>query len=597
MAFMASITSIHATGGTVSWSGADAGGRIEFIYGSGRATVNNVAAAGTYMMTGLTAGTTYSVVVTHFGGSQGVVRVFLSFTPNAPTPVPPPVTPGTPGTPGRIMPGMLRYVIVRADATTVDVSRQVTLAKLSFGTNLEEQLKFWVKSTGEININDWRDDYTDDIVNWRRVNIYAGTVLVFACSIISVGEYGAYSRLRIFIELLGAANLPGTQVKVSTGLTDATLSGYLTSSGLKLARVPGVTLPAMHVAGGWGYRGEESSVRDGASYTVFDRFEDGGSKFIDDVASFGSLFFFERARENSFRAFPLSAIGADSRTPLSTVTSAQLVRRGDYKAEFEDYRRDHQIMNEATPASEVKSGGRNITLSRWFSGRYAGGHTRRSPFLSYADIMGSGHAKALLSLTTVSTQEQQSRSRRLYTFNFPDRNGIQVYSSGDPAPSTRIRVSYSGLFRSDVTISQRLIVGTDADGDIGALATSSIPIPVSGANSGTSRSAVLKTLNKTKDLLPEIISLTQLLPQGGDLSALLREPGDLVDIRAAGAEARCLLAGVEFQHRGLQALELRWHCLSYGPIPQAGGIIPPDPTRVTFGGVDVTFPYEGVHFG
>ena len=215
----------------------------------------------------------------------------------------------------------LRYEIVTEDGTTLDISRQVTLAKVKYGVEIEKDFVPYSKSQGEVNINDWRGEHGDG-GTWRLLNIYAMTELIFACSIVSVGVYGSYGRLRIFIELLATAQLSRAVVRRTTGVTDETLDDFLSASGLNISPPADVSLPAMHVAAGTGYENEVEVSRMGAMYTVIHLFDDGGAQYLEDLLTFASMFGFEHPTADRFIVYPLQGLDTDARRPRANAVVA-----------------------------------------------------------------------------------------------------------------------------------------------------------------------------------------------------------------------------------------------------------------------------------
>ena len=113
-------------------------------------------------------------------------------------------------------------------------------------------------------------------------------------------------------------------------------------------------------------------------------------------------------------------------------------------------------------------------------------------------------------------------------------------------------------------ISQETVSAVRAENLSLKLATSGLPIPDSGANYLSSIAAARQTLNVLTDGVLEKVSVTQLLEQSGDLSPLQVICGDLVEIDVPGSAHQSVLCGVEFQHRGMKPIELRWHALVLG---------------------------------
>ena len=459
----------------------------------------------------------------------------------------------------------LRFEIVRQDGTMLDVSRQVTLAKLKYGVEIDEDFVAYAKSQGEVNVNDWRGDHVDT-ETWKRLNIYAMTELVFACSIVNVGIYGSQMRLRIFIELLASATLPFQVVRRTTGFADETLEDFIGAAGLNMSRPANVSLPAMHVAAGTGYDGRVEVERQGGSYTVKHLFEDGGSQFLEDVLAFGSMFGFERPRQDGFVVYPLQGLKTDARRAVSNARVASrsaLVLERDLAVDGRIWNYGLQTLNVAS--ASIGSRSRTVLTDADWERRHT---NTRSQWFTPSDLIGSSDGGNWLEWTSVSV-EITNFSGPNPTVESTSGGRLRARTrdtSGTLSSSNQIRWTLSWRARLSISISQALVTADDIDNFSRELATSGLPIPASGANHLTSIAAVEDTLDALAGGRLKKVAATQLLDQSGDLSPLQVSCGDLVEIDVAGSANRCVLTGVEFRHRGLKPIQLRWHTLVLGDI-------------------------------
>lgn len=572
---------------------------------------NNINASGNLRLSGLEPSTMYQYYVRFSGTGSTTQSHLVRFTTAAATVtpmMPDPMLPmdmNAPSIPAVSSGLPMRYEIIKFDLTKVDITRQVAKAKLRYGYKPEKRrgITFWNKSSGDVRVADWRKDYLDAQLTWDRLNIYAGTVQVFAAVITSIeASDDDKHNIDLGIELLGSASLRGNQgIQVSVGTSDVSLQAYLQGSGLELSRVPNVMLPDMFVAAGFGYPGVIEVVRDGGGYEVLERFSDNASQFIQDVSTFGTMFIFERRVAEGFRAYPLSALYAETRGALATVAADGFVRRKDFSARSENYQYDRQRFNLASAATANLSGSKGV--SKWK--RVTSSQQRRlfdkrglsrfeyQMILEFDDFLSPTDAANVLSASISNLPARVSASSPAYggTGGGNFVLGADEHDGGTPNGAVTFR--WSAVVRKKVTLSQREFV-SDAPGIERSAGQSSIAIPTSGANFTKSAAAIKKSLNAFDDFRPYIVGMTNILPQTGDLNLLLREPGDLVDVRAASLDFRYLLVSVEFQHRGLRPIELRWELIETGPIPQASPF--PDPRRVTFGGMSVAFAGESVYF-
>ena len=445
----------------------------------------------------------------------------------------------------------LRYEVVRHDGTTVDVSRQVTLGKLKYGVEISEEFRPFAKSTGEININNWRSEYTDH-ETWDRINIYVNADLLFACSIISIGVYGAYGRLRVFIELLATANLPYQAVRRTTGSEDVLLEDFVAASGVAISVPAGVNLPAMYVARGTGY------IR-------ADQPDDGGSEFMTDLLTFGTMFGFEHPRENSFVVYPLSALGDDDRQAEQegrVASRTALIKESDLKLTTETWRYGLQTLNAADVQVATKTMTRARTVS--WNGVQNGTVTQ---WFTVSDLIGRTNAEDWLHWTSV-VFSFVGYSGPTPVLQMRDDGSVSIYIPRGPSGlQTPGGLEFTSMWlatTSSTTSLETISVG-QPDAATRELATSGLPMPLVGGDSRRSTIlAVLNTLEVLFNATVTVQSMTQLIEQNGDLSALKVICGDVVDIDLRTSDHRAVLVGLEFQHKGLRPLQLRWHVIRLG---------------------------------
>ena len=568
-------------------------------------------------ITGLDPMTQYGFLVRAYnsGGFSGFVQVVATTLAKSATPDPPP-GPG-PIAPVR-SPGAvaLTYQITKSDGSTKDISRQVTSCKISYGAKLDEEIAYWVKSSGEAMLNDWRKLYAMEYKTWTKLAVYVGSTQIFDFYITGI-EVDNTERniMTLKLELPGSFNLPFVQnLKFTVGLTDLSLEGYLTASGLNLSRVPNVTLPNIFIAAGYGYPDVVEIQREGLQYSVKPRFESGSDNFLEDVGAFGSLFFFEQRIKNGFRVYPLSALLNDNRTPLATLPASALILRKDFQVQLEDYRRDRQVYNTATAATASLSGTKTVkgkgvkvassgkrerakivraeAAEQGQSWRYSGsiGSDYWIATIEFDDFLSPEDARNVLEVTMsdLSTRTLISYPR------FEDNGGYFWVVS---RIGSDFGFSWTAKVRRKVTLKQKTFV-SEQEGGHGSIATSSIAIPADGSNVATTEAAIVSKLDAAAQFQAEILRMTQLLLQDGDLTNLQIQPGDLINMKAANQNLRCLVVGVDFVHQGLKPIELRWNCISLGPIPQAGGGgAQDDPFQVKFNQRPVIYYEEEVYFG
>ena len=459
----------------------------------------------------------------------------------------------------------MRYEVVKTDATTVDVSRQVSLAKLKYGVSLDRDLKLFAKSQGELTIKDWRLNYQDND-DWTGLNIYASADLIFACSIITVSKRGAYGTLRVFFELLGAANLPQAMVRRSTGLQDVMLADYLAASGLTLFLPTGVEAPNMYVAAGTGYDDKVDLERQGSEYSVVHVFSDGGSEFLEDVATFGTMLVFERPAADGFVMYPLGALADDDRratAPATVVSRDQLIRRHDFQVRSLPWRYSQQMLNTAESVTEsatmtVMPGNASFTLRHgvWFS-----------RWFSVESLLGSDEADDWLEWTTRGSGVNQPAPTPVIAESSSGDLRVLVHDPSIPEPSG-LTFNLGWNRRTSITIGTELVSAGDVGAEAKALATAGLPIPVSGANGDSSLRTVQALVNRLEREELRVISATRLLEQDGDLTPLQVACGEVVEIDVSASDHLGVLCSVEFQHKGLRPLELRWHALEVSDIPR-----------------------------
>ena len=556
-----------------------------------------------YEFTGLSANTQYTlqVVASNDGGDSSPAQIMAS-TNNVEPPPPPPPPPPKPISPK--MPIPMRYVVVKADDSEQDISRQVSRATLKNGIELNDEFAPYAKSQGEITVNDWREQYSDKAF-WESVNIYAGTVLIFVCSITGIQERGDQGKTTIYIELLGAANLPSTVVRISTGASDQKFETFMAGSGLPLTRPPNVTFPNLYVAAGVGYDGPFDLERQGGSYQVTHRFAEGGGRLMEDLLTFGTMFAFERPTANAFRLYPVRNLGNDSRraSASASIGADTLVRREDFSLLAEDWFYDGQVFNTASAAirAQTRTISRTINFSRHWDGQTfamtaqdALGTARYKDFLEFTGLKFTSISGANFNNIDVAAMNRSAT----FSGGILRANRDHARKKGRQTVTFTFIVNWNERVAGGITIEQEQFRAADVQVPRRQLGTSGLPIPDSGANNTASKAAIQALLDFLYDYSTDVIKATQLLPQDGDMAALQVECGDIVNVNKGDARDRCLLVGIDYFHEGLRPIQLKWTCLSLGTIPTAGGQPPPpDPRIVRFQGDAVMLAMEDVYFG
>lgn len=560
-----------------------------------------------YEFTGLSANTQYTlqVVASNDGGDSSPAQIMAS-TNNVEPPPPPPPPPPKPKPISPKMPIPMRYVVVKADDSEQDISRQVSRATLKNGIELNDEFAPYAKSQGEIMLNDWREQYSDKAF-WESVNIYAGTVLIFVCSITGIQERGDQGKTTIYIELLGAANLPSTVVRVSTGASDQKFETFMAGSGLPLTRPPNVTFPNLYVAAGVGYDGPFDVERQGGSYQVTHRFAEGGGRLMEDLLTFGTMFAFERPTANAFRLYPVRNLGNDSRraSASASIGADTLVRREDFSLLGEDWFYDGQTFNTANSAvvGQTQQFDDTVTFTRHWDGQsWDWNPARAFSAAKYANFLEvTGVRFTSISGASFNSIDLAAMNRNVTFGSWGARSHRDHNRVRDPDGVTvrfQYIINYNERRAGGVTIEQEHFTAAGVQTPRRKLGTSGLPIPRSGANNTASEAAIQALLDFLEDYSTDVIKATQLLPQDGDMAALQVECGDIVNVNKGDARDRCLLVGIDYFHEGLRPIQLKWTCLSLGTIPTAGGQPPPpDPRIVRFQGDAVMLAMEDVYFG
>ena len=492
----------------------------------------------------------------------------------------------------------VRYIVIKTDDSEMDISRQVKNARVKVGVDYEQGWRPYSKSQGEVNLNDWREEY-QDTSDWDLLNIYAGDVLVFATSIMNTARYGEYGRLRVFVELIATANMPLRYVRRSVGLNDVLLGSYLGTTGIPLTRLRNVSMPTMWVAAGTGYD-DEVDIEPGVYYSVNHRFDDGGSRLVEDLCTFGTMFAFECNRIDAIRMYPVQAMQNDNRNAdaRGAVGSNDLVRREDFKIGTDEWLYDGQRYNtnsgvvgqktikDYDPDSSTLRRGRVTFFGQKLHHQtydVLGGD--REDFVGWNSLSASGFITDEYGRGFTPEVHGESDGRVTVYLN----KWSPVFKGHIFVHRLRITVSY--FVRKSNNFKTKDFVADGADGNM-TLQTSGLPIPRGNANATATEAAIQSKLNFLDGYDPRVIRVTRLLEQNGVLSPLLLECGDVVDIRKGEAADRCLLTGIEFKHEGLKPIQLRWAAISLKPIPQSAPGT--DPNAIFFQGTEVHFEGETV---
>ena len=597
-----SVDSVSQSGAVLSWADntRNSGGlSVAFVSAdpdtSLRANemVSLPGSAGTVALENLAAAVEYTYQLTFAADNDGDTAVMFELRFRTLEPEPPMFSSDRP----------LTYLIIRHDRSTVDVTREVVKFKLSYGAKPEEDFSGFLLSDGDVELNDWREKYKDDYADWNLLCIFARGREQFACVILEK-EYKRYGKMALKTQLLGAYNLSARDARVSVGAEDVLLEDYLKSVSFGLSRVPEVDMPRLYVAAGFGYPGVPEVVEAGGGYDIVERFQRGDEKFLDDLSAFGSLFLFERRLEAGFRAYPIVGLRDDDRGPMARVDSSKLVRDKDFDISRRSWRYDSQAVNVARAPIKTVNNSRGFGSTLWrtsrsgIRGQADGRRYYWYAYLSFAKILGSTDGGNVLRWNSIRSEGRDSGGNfRRAEAQAPDYGRQQILVLGgedDSSHASRppnFSLTFSVTVRQSLEVEEIVVGAQEGESVHGALPTSSIAIPESGANGEASVAAIEDNLAIFSALSLEVLEMTLLLPQDGPMRELELEPGSLVYNYVGDRFDRALLMHVEFQHRGLRALELRWHLLTMGEVPVS------ERDAVLFGDDPAMFGGEAVYFG
>jgi len=484
----------------------------------------------------------------------------------------------------------LKHEITDKDGKKIDITERVVEFRVRYGakvqdretrpSRIETQGYFHVEDHGGTNFQ-----YDD----WRRLTIYAkGTKIYEAVTIQpELGEYG-----KVLFDLrLQASDLVRLEAphRVSVGLADKSLAQYMVDSGLPIKRFANVDFPNMFVAGGSLYDGAIWSGGPREGFTIAESYRNNPNDFLDDVEAFGSLIMLEDPLLKEWNAYPLPPL-ADRRVARATVRASAVPILQDYEhLERQEWRHDSQVFTTLNPTTEVKTytqlrAATRIRGEQPYAGRTGGGGRvwewewglRGLPegdagrLLSYASVSGwSGFRRGgyggsgNLAAADFGRTGIELRGGKIYLWF--ERFGVHTR---DTVWVTLRTVQAVLLTDATPAPDEHQFFATGQSGNFEVLPRPKVSIPRMGTRRTTTEATINAALDRWESFQPGVLMMRMVVLAGQE-SLLQVEAGEIVNVRMAEVNHRCVVLGVELFGVDYKALELEWHVLQLSPLGQS----------------------------